>query len=97
MTEEEQILLNNLKLNVQQFFKEFANIENEKKVLEANVLNLKTEIELLRKEKLKLGQKIEQLRLATHILSGVDENREAKQKINKLIREIDKCIALLNK
>jgi phage shock protein A len=97
MTEEEQILLNNLKLNVQQFFKEFANIENEKKVLEANVLNLKTEIELLKKEKLKLGQKIEQLRLATHILSGVDENREAKQKINKLIREIDKCIALLNK
>lgn len=97
MTEEEQILLNNLKLNVQQFFKEFANIENEKKVLEVNVLNLKTEIELLKKEKLKLGQKIEQLRLATHILSGVDENREAKQKINKLIREIDKCIALLNK
>ncbi len=61
------------------------------------VLNLKHEIELLKKEKLELNQKIEQLRLATHILSGVDENREAKQKINKLIREIDKCIALLNK
>jgi len=97
MTEEEQILLNNLKINVQQFFKEFASVENEKKVLETNVLNLKTELELLKKEKAELGQKIEQLRLATHILSGVDENREAKQKINKLIREIDKCIALLNK
>jgi len=97
MTEEEQILLNNLKINVQQFFNEFASVENEKKVLETNVLNLKTEIELLKKEKSELSQKIEQLRLATHILSGVDENREAKQKINKLIREIDKCIALLNK
>jgi phage shock protein A len=97
MTEEEQILLNNLKINVQQFFKEFASVENEKKVLETNILNLKTEIELLKKEKSELGQKIEQLRLANHILSGVDENREAKQKINKLIREIDKCIALLNK
>ena len=97
MTEEEQILLNNLKFNVQQFFKEFASVENEKKVLETNVLNLKTEIGLLKKEKSEMGQKIEQLRLATHILSGVDENREAKQKINKLIREIDKCIALLNK
>jgi len=97
MTEEEQILLNNLKINVQQFFKEFASVENEKKVLETNILNLKKEIELLKKEKSELGQKIEQLRLATHILSGVDENREAKQKINKLIREIDKCIALLNK
>jgi len=97
MTEEEQILLNNLKINVQQFFKEFASVENEKLVLEKNVLNLKHEIELLKKEKLELSQKIEQLRLATHILSGVDENREAKQKINKLVREIDKCIALLNK
>jgi len=97
MTEEELLLLNNLKINVQQFFNEFANVENEKLVLEKNVLNLKHEIELLKKEKAELGQKIEQLRLATHILSGVDENREAKKKINKLVREIDKCIALLNK
>jgi len=97
MTEEEQVLLNNLKINVQQFFNEFANVENEKKALEKNVLDLKHEIELLKKEKSELGKKNEQLRLATHILSGVDENREAKQKINKLVREIDKCIALLNK
>lgn len=97
MTEEEQILLKDLKKNVQQFFNEFANVENEKLVLEKNVLHLKHEIELLKKEKAELSQKIEQLRLATHILSGVDENREAKQKINKLVREIDKCIALLNK
>ncbi len=97
MTDEEQILLNSLKINVQQFFDEFAKVENEKKVLEKNVLNLKHEIELLQKEKSESERKIEQLRLATHLLSGVDENREAKQKINKLIREIDKCIALLNK
>ena len=97
MTEEEQNLLNNLKVNLKQFFKEFDNIENEKKVLENNLLDLKNEIELLKKEKSELGKKNEQLRLATHILSGVDENREAKQKINKLVREIDKCIALLNK
>jgi len=34
MTEEEQNLLNNLKINVQQFFKEFASVENEKIMLE---------------------------------------------------------------
>jgi chromosome segregation ATPase len=97
MTDEEQILLNNLKINVQQFFNEFASIENEKIMLEKKVLNLKQEIELLQKEKSEISRKNEQLRLATHLLSGVDENREAKQKINKLVREIDKCIALLNK
>jgi hypothetical protein len=97
MTEEELLLLNNLKINVQQFFNEFANVENEKRALEKNVLDLKHEIELLKQEKSELSRKNEQLRLATHLLSGVDENREAKQKINKLVREIDKCIALLNK
>jgi predicted nucleic acid-binding Zn-ribbon protein len=97
MTDEEQLLLNNLKLNVQRFFKEFAKIEHEKKELEKNVLNLKHEIEKLQNEKSAISHKNEQLRLATHILSGVDENREAKQKINRLIREIDKCIALLNR
>jgi predicted RNase H-like nuclease (RuvC/YqgF family) len=97
MTDEELLLLNNLKLNVQQFFNEFANVENEKRALEKNVLDLKHEIELLKQEKSELSRKNEQLRLATHLLSGVDENREAKQKINKLVREIDKCIALLNK
>ncbi len=97
MTDEEQLLLNNLKLNVQQFFKEFARIENEKKELEKSVLKLKHEIEILQGEKTEISRRNEQLRLATHLLSGVDENREAKQKINRLIREIDKCIALLNK
>jgi chromosome segregation ATPase len=97
MTDEEQLLLNSLKLNVQQFFEEFARGENEKKELEKNVLDLKHEIELLQDEKSEISRRNEQLRLATHLLSGVDENREAKQKINKLIREIDKCIALLNK
>jgi chromosome segregation ATPase len=97
MTDEEQILLNNLKINVQQVFYEFASLEDEKIMLEKRVLNLKHEIELLQKEKAEISQKNEQLRLATHLLSGVDENREAKQKINKLVREIDKCIALLNK
>ncbi len=97
MTDEEQLLLNNLKLNLQQFFKEFANIENEKKELEKSVLNLRHDIEILKSENAEISRRNEQLRLATHFLSGVDENREAKQKINRLIREIDKCIALLNK
>ena len=97
MTDEELLLLNNLKLNVRQFLIEFENVENDKKALELNVLSLKHEIELLKQEKSEINRKNEQLRLATHLLSGVDENREAKQKINKLVREIDKCIALLNK
>jgi hypothetical protein len=97
MTEEDDILLNDLKANTGQLFQEFRKLENETKLLENKVLDLKSEIELLEKDKLELSQKNEQLKIATHLLSGVDENREAKQKINRLVREIDKCIALLNR
>jgi archaellum component FlaC len=97
MTEEESVLLGNLNKNIQLLFNEFEGVENKNKMLEDEIERLKTEIELLKREKSELSQKNEQMKLATLILSGVDENREAKQKINKLIREIDKCIALLNK
>ncbi|MCF6357759.1 MAG: hypothetical protein L3J54_08120 [Draconibacterium sp.] len=97
MTEEDNLLLSNLRANTQQLFHEFNNLENEVKSLENKVLDLKTDIELLEKDKLDLSRKNEQLKIATLLLSGVDENGEAKQKINRLVREIDKCIALLNR
>jgi hypothetical protein len=96
MTEEDNLLLNDLKANTQQLFQEYGNLENKIKLLENKVLDLESDIKLLEKDKLEISQKNEQLKIATHLLSGVDENREAKQKINRLIREIDKCIALLN-
>jgi len=97
MTDEEKQLLVNLNTQVKQLFEAFARVEIHKKVLANEIVELKNEIENQKKENLELVKKNEQLRLATQILSGVDEDREAKTKINKLIREIDKCIALLNK
>ncbi len=97
MTEEDILLLNNLKANTQQLFQQFNQLEEEIKQLNDKVLSLKLEIEKLEEEKLEMSRKNEQMKIATVLLSGVDENRVAKQKINKLVREIDKCIALLNK
>lgn len=97
MTDEDRLLLDDLKTNTTQLFGLFHQLETEKQQLEQTILSLKQEIEKLEQEKSELGRKHEQLKMASHILSGVDEKREAKQKINKLVREIDKCIALLNK
>ena len=97
MTEEDRLLLNDLKANTQQLFKDFNHLENTKKLLEEKVLNLRNEIEKLEQHKSELGRENEKLIIANRILSGNDENGEAKQRINYLVREIDKCIALLNK
>lgn len=97
MTEEDRLFLDDLKANVQQLFREFGQVEAEKEQLEQNMAVLKAEIELLKQEIETTNKDNEKWKIANRILSGADENREAKQKINKLIREIDKCIALLNR
>lgn len=43
-----------------------------------------------------LNEKNKVLKLSTSIQNKQGNNKAAKQKINELVREIDKCIALLN-
>ena len=44
-----------------------------------------------------LNEKNKVLKLSSSIQGEHGDNKAAKQKINELVREIDKCIALLNK
>ena len=97
MTEEERILLNELKESTEKLFRAFQNLEAEKKRLEGELVLQKEKMNQLRKENDDLNRENEKLELANRILSGDDENNEAGKKLNKIIREIDKCIALLNR
>ncbi len=97
MTEEDSLLLDDLKANTQNLFNEFGRLENEKKNLEEQLAELEQKFEKLNREKSELRKKIDKLIIANQLLSQTEENRAAKMKINKLVREIDKCIALLNK
>ncbi len=97
MTGEDQLLLNELKANVQQLFRQYGELRAEKDKLDDTILVLTQKIARLEQEKNELGQQIDKIKLANRILSGKDEDGEAKKRINTLIREIDKCIALLNR
>ncbi len=97
MTEEDRLLLNALQQNTQHLFGLYNNLEEKNKLLQEEITTLQKKINKLEQERLELGRKNEQLKVANQLLSQNEENREAKQKINSLIREIDKCIALLNK
>ena len=62
--------------------------------------NNKLELDLSDKEKTikRLEEKIKLLRITKSVSAQDDErNKESRQKINEYVREIDKCIALLNK
>jgi len=44
-----------------------------------------------------LEEKIKLINMSKVISSSNEDNKKTKQKINEYVREIDKCIALLNK
>jgi hypothetical protein len=96
MTEKDQHLIDELKLNIRRLINNLENSRSElekiklvNKELESSYVAVKDEFEALKK-------RYENLKVAQALAEGDPENQAAKQKITKLIREVDKCIALLN-
>lgn len=59
--------------------------------------DLLKELELREQAIKQLEDKNKILKLSTSIQSEQGDNKAARKNINELVREIDKCIALLNK
>jgi len=96
MTEESLLLVKELKEKIRLIFDEFNKLEMRNGELHQEIISLKDKIRFLEEEKGLLGTKYENLKLAKTLESGYSDNQAARQKINKLMREIDKCVALLN-
>ena len=59
---------------------------------------MKSEVEDRKTDIKRLEEKIKLLRITKSVSAqDVEKNKESRQKINEYVREIDKCIALLNK
>lgn len=96
MTGDDLLLIKELKSRVADLIEQYEWLESRNGQLNQEIKELKRQINTLEEEKTKLGQKYENLRMAKFFESGYDDNRMAKLKLTKLLREIDKCIALLN-
>jgi regulator of replication initiation timing len=97
MTDPEKNLLIEFKLKVQQMIAKHQKLKQEKDQLLGKIGNLEETIQQLLQENRVLEQKYENSKLAKMLVASDDDNKDAKNRIQKLVREIDKCIALLNK
>jgi len=70
-------------------------LENNK--LKEEIKKLTVEIEQKDKENKQLENKYESLKLAKIIAPSSTDSHDAKIKLNRIVREIDRCISLLNK
>ena len=96
MTEEQQKILTSFETRVRQLMLFCDSLKREKAELE-NALEIKEEA-LRKSEELirDLNSRYDNLKVATMISFGKTDIKGAKQKLSGLVREIDKCIALLN-
>ena len=97
MTDQEKNLLVDFKLKVTQIIAKHDLLKKEKSQLLEKIGNLEETIIRLRQENNIIEQKYGNLKIARMLNASDDENKDAKNRIQKLVREIDKCIALLNK
>lgn len=91
-------LVVNIESKVNKIISLYNSLKKEKEeILEENK-RLKSEVEDRDKDIKRLDEKIKLLRITKSVSTqDVEKNKESRQKINEYVREIDKCIALLNK
>jgi hypothetical protein len=96
MTDSEKNLLIDFKVKVKQIIAKNELLKQEKHDLLLKIGDLEKTINQLHQENRLLEKKYENLKIAKILAVSDNENIDAKSKIQSIVREIDKCIALLN-
>lgn len=97
MTERETLLLREFKDNLDQMISLHQKMKAEILMLQQEKVRLGEQINILTISNQELAKKYEDFKVAKSLAGTNEDSHEAKIKINRLVREIDKCISLLNK
>jgi hypothetical protein len=97
MTERETLLLRDFKEKLDKLIGLHQKMKAECQLHIEEKKRLDEQINLLTISNQELNKKIEGLKFAKTLAGTNEDSHEAKIKINRLVREIDKCISLLNK
>jgi len=75
----------------------YKSLKNEVRILNEKNGKLVSELDEAMENYRELEEKYNNLKLSGSILAETGNPGEAKKRINQIVREIDKCIALLNR
>ena len=93
----ENAVLNSIKEKVHTLMSNNSSLKEQNIQLETKVSELKNTLEEQNAEIENFNEKVKMLKMAKSLGGDSEKNTEMKLKINELVREIDKCISLLNK
>jgi hypothetical protein len=97
MTEREINIVRELKGKLDRLVELHLKVKNENALLNEELSSVKERIRELTLQNEELIKKHENLKLAKSLVGADEDSRNAKNKINRIVREIDQCIAMLNK
>lgn len=95
MASKHDIVINELDYKVEKLIKLYISSLERNRGLEERLAELEGELERAQKEKQMINEQLKTARVAEAISSG-NGSAEARTRVSQLVREIDKCIALLN-
>ena len=95
MTDEEKQKLSQFEAHVRQLMEKYVALRKENEQLYRLVDEKDASIAQLTEQTKQLQQNYDNLKLAKMIEISDDEMKNAKHRLSKLVREVDKCIALL--
>lgn len=96
MTKDEATLLHRLETQVRLLLQRYKELEVLCHILQTEKVQLQQQLAETQKESAQLREDLSKLKMAK-ILEVTDTDvKDTRNRVNKLIREVDKCIALLN-
>ena len=96
MSAESQITLRKLKGHIEQIISKYELALSENESLKGELERCKTELENKGDRIKELEKKVELMQLGDAFKASSEDVKEAKRKIGRIVREIDKCISMLN-
>lgn len=96
MTEEDKKLLNTFEGRLRQLLYLYEELEKENLSLKKEISQRNEELAQLEHSRKELETKYINLKKARILSINDNDLRDTKQRLAKLVREVDKCIALLN-
>ena len=96
MTDEQQKLLINFETRVRQLMLLCESLRNDKAELKKALEAKDNDLKIAKADIRDLTISYDNLKLAKMVSYGEKDVKSAQQRLSKLVREIDKCIALVN-
>ena len=96
MSAESQIIVEKLKGHIEHIISKYELSLSENTSLKEELEKNRRELEESRKRVKELEEKMELMQLGEAFKASSEDVKEAKKKITRIVREIDKCISMLN-